>query len=126
METEHFSSKELTCPCGCNKNFISPLFMNKVERLRVEYGKPIILSSAFRCPEYNERVSSTGITGPHTMGAVDIKVYGIEAFRILQLAFKFKFSGIGIQQKGNYASRFIHLDDLWASKDRRRPRVWSY
>ncbi len=34
--------------------------------------------------------------------------------------------GIGIKQKGDYASRFVHLDDLPNGSGQPRPWCWSY
>ncbi len=98
--------------------------MARLERLRQAFGKPMRLSSAYRCPDYNARVSHTGLTGPHTTGrAVDVLISGEEAYRLVQLALEYGFTGIGIAQRGPYERRFIHLDDLEGDL---RPRVWSY
>ncbi len=59
---------------------INESFMDKLQHLRRAYGKPVIITSGYRSPEYNDLISSTGRTGPHTTGrAVDIKVYGDNA-----------------------------------------------
>lgn len=126
METEHFKEHELECRCGCGRSEMDIEFMEMLEDMRVWHGKPIILSSAFRCPSYNNRISSTGYNGPHTTGqAVDILVHAIDAYEILRAAFMFNFTGIGINQKGNLGGRFIHLDSL-TEPDYPRPRVFSY
>lgn len=103
---------------------MSPDFMAKLVALRVFLDFPFPLSSAFRCPEHNNRVSSTGFDGPHTTGrSVDIAVSGNQAYEILANAPRFGFTGIGVHQRGG--NRFIHLDDLQAP-DFPRPWVWSY
>ncbi|MDC0529213.1 D-Ala-D-Ala carboxypeptidase family metallohydrolase [Gammaproteobacteria bacterium] len=125
--SKYFSDKELACKCGeCSgENQMSPAFMERLDELRSEYGKPIILSSAYRCPAHNKKVSSTGENGPHTTGkAVDIKVSGQDAHRVTRIAFRLGFTGIGIKQSGRWQSRFIHVDTL--SMGDTRPRVWSY
>lgn len=122
--TPHFTDDELRCPCGCG--MLPKLdFMEKVETLRSVYGKPLRVTSAARCPDYNAKVSSTGRDGPHTTGrAIDISVNGREAHNLLRLAMRFgNFSGIGLQQKGDHASRFLHLDDLTGPQ---RPWIWTY
>jgi hypothetical protein len=71
-------------------------------------------------------VSTTGFDGPHTTGkAADILVYGEDALLLLKLALARGFTGIGISQKGDIHSRFIHLDIL-AQPDYPRPFLWSY
>lgn len=122
--TPHFSDAELACPCGCGM-LPEHDFMDKLETIRVAYGKPMKVNSAARCPAYNEKVSSTGRTGPHTTGrAIDIGVSGSDAHRLLRVAMRHgNFTGIGVQQKGPHVSRFLHFDDLTGEN---RPWIWSY
>ncbi|MFZ5760961.1 MAG: YcbK family protein [Thermodesulfobacteriota bacterium] len=124
--TEHFADKELTCKCGCGKAAMDERFMARLEQLRLAFGAPMIVTSAYRCPFYNHKVSNTGHQGPHTTGmAVDIAISGPEAYTLVLLAMQLGFSGIGIRQSGPHAGRFVHVDDLpvasWP-----RPRIWSY
>lgn len=99
-------------------------FMLKVEKLRLLAGFPMPVNSAARCAKHNASVSSTGENGPHTTGrAIDIGVSRENAYKLIQMAIGFGFTGIGVSQKG--ASRFIHLDDLESPKYP-RPNVWSY
>lgn len=123
--TEHFSYNELKCKCGCNRMAIPQPFLDKLEELRTAFNKPLTISSGYRCPKHNALVSSTGSTGPHTEGAVDIPVSGADAHKLLHLAMMIGFSGIGLKQKGPLGSRFIHLDDL-PPNTHLRPRVWTY
>jgi zinc D-Ala-D-Ala carboxypeptidase len=119
--TPHFSNAELACKCGCGM-LPAQDFMDKVEKLRIAYGKPLGITSAARCPTHNAKVSKTGATGPHTTGrAIDFDVDRADAYRLAKLAFDHGFTGIGINQKGG--GRFIHVDDL---ADAPRPTIWSY
>lgn len=111
---------------GSGEN-MCPEFLTMIDDLRDKCGFPFIISSGYRSPEYNEQVSSSGRTGPHTTGkAADISVYGENAHILLWHATDMEFSGIGISQKGNYKSRFIHLDTLPNDDNHPRPWVWSY
>ena len=122
--TPHFSKGELACRCGCGM-LPAQDFMDKVETLRVAFGKPLRVTSAARCPEHNSRVSRTGRTGPHTTGrAIDFGVDRGDAYQLASLAFASGFTGIGFQQKG--AGRFLHVDDLPNKPGQPRPTVWSY
>jgi len=96
-------------------------FLNSLDALRHKCGFPFIITSGYRSPEYNDRVSGTGLTGPHTTGrAADILVSGENTYTLLDHAFEMDcFNGIGINQKGD--ARFIHLDSIEGSK-----RIWSY
>lgn len=101
-------------------------FMDALEALRVELGFRFILTSAYRTPEHNLAVATTGERGPHTTGrAADIAVYGEWAYRLLAAAPRHGFTGLGIQQVGPLSSRFIHLDML-SAPDYPRPNVWTY
>lgn len=128
MATEHFTDEELRCHCGCGG--LPPQgFQNQLEEFRQVWGQPMRISSGYRCPDHNARVSSTGRNGPHTLGAVDVLVWGEEAFELVAEAIAWGWMGIGVSQKGPYASRFIHLDDLEDVADggqHPRPRIWSY
>lgn len=121
MATANFTDAELACHCGCGG--LPPWeFQLELQALRETYGRPMRLSSAYRCPEHNDRVSSTGKTGPHTKGAVDVLVSGRDALDLVQVALRLGWFGIGLKQVGPHAQRFVHLD--------RRPwekgTVWSY
>jgi uncharacterized protein YcbK (DUF882 family) len=118
----HFSRAELACKhCGLVQ--VEPVFLDRLEELRRTIGVPLVVTSGTRCPEYNARVSTTGLAGPHTSGrAVDLAVQGETAWRVLAAALELGFTGIGVKQHGPAAARFLHLDDL----GRGRPRVWSY
>ena len=72
-------------------------------------------------------VSSQTFNGysQHTKGiACDILSNHFHALEIMRIALELKFTGIGVNQKGN--SRFIHLDIADHSEERPRPTVWSY
>ncbi|MEO5379028.1 MAG: D-Ala-D-Ala carboxypeptidase family metallohydrolase [Magnetococcus sp. DMHC-6] len=123
----HFSKEELSCHCQCGRMEMDSDFMARLEELRVAYGKPMKLSSAYRCPTHNAKTSSTGTMGPHTTGkAVDIAVSGAEAYKLLVLALQHGFNGIGISQKGSHSTRFIHIDTLPNDPKHSRPALWSY
>jgi uncharacterized protein YcbK (DUF882 family) len=101
--------------------------MDRLVGLREEWGHPIHLSSAFRCPTYNQQMSRTGRQGPHTTGrAVDILIYGAEALALLDLALAHGYTGIGIKQTGPQTQRYLHLDDLEDAPGQPRPWLWSY
>lgn len=104
---------------------MNPIFMQLLDTLREKMGEPLVLSSAYRCPIYNNYISGSGLNGPHTTGhAVDILIQKAETYALLAIVFDMKvFTGIGVSQKG--VSRFIHIDDLRAPAFP-RPTVWSY
>lgn len=122
-----FTVEELTCHCGCGAMEMDEEFMGLLVALRRMSGVPLPLSSAYRCPKYNSEVSSTGLEGPHTTGqAVDPRISGVNALKVLQMAPLYGMTGIGVKQHGPYSERFIHLDNLFQIAGRPRPHIWSY
>ena len=118
----HFSEDELKCKFTGQKG-MNWDFMQKLEALRLEWGKPMHLSSAYRSSEHPaERAKSSpgyhhGKSAEGGGQAVDVLIDREDAVAFLKLALKY-FNGIGINQKGE--GRFIHLDD------RSEPAMWSY
>lgn len=125
MSTEHFADWELACRCGCGRLPTSE-FQAELEALRVDYGRPMRLSSGMRDPTYNDLVSSTGRGGPHTIGAFDSLCFGEDAWELVRILTKRNWSGIGIAQKGPRETRFIHGDYLIDGPGSPRPWIWSY
>ena len=122
----YFTKKEMECSCGCG-GLPRPEFMEMLVKIREKASFPFIISSGFRCGPYNAKVSDTGINGPHTLGlACDILVFGDRAYRLIYLAIQYGITGIGIQQKGNKMTRFIHLDSIEPGGMHPRPWIWSY
>lgn len=119
----HFSRKEFAC--SFTNNCAMDLEMvEKLEALREEFGQPMRLSSAYRDPKLHprERMKPNG-PGYHGRGmAVDVLIYGADAIRLLKLAIKHGFCGIGINQKNDFAQRFIHLD----TRNPEKSAIWSY
>ena len=122
----HFKQDEFRCKCGCGKADMDEEFMLRLDQMRMAAGFPFIVTSGYRCPDYNDQVSSTGRTGPHTTGkAADISARGHEALKIVDLALSHSMTGIGVAQKGG--GRFIHLDCLVnGERGAPRPWIWSY
>ena len=125
-EVEFFTEAEFACS-HCRQEQMQQEFITALDKIRREFGKPIIVSSGYRCPEYNAQISSTGERGPHTTGwAVDIAIAGAEAHALIDLALSHLVTGVGIKQHGPFEGRFIHLDMLKSEGNRNRPWVWSY
>lgn len=121
----NFARAEMVCSCGCDRAEMHPAFMDRLQSLRTQYNKPMVVTSGYRCPDYNARISSTGRDGPHTHGrAVDIAVSGNQARNLLGMAISRGFTGLGVKQHGD--GRFIHMDDLMDGFAGPRPWLWSY
>ena len=127
-ELKYFKKTEFDCKCGCGKNDMDEGFLKKLDNMRHVLGFPLVVTSGYRCPDYNERVSTTGRNGPHTTGkAVDLSVFGYRAWVVLRYALGANaYPGVGLKQHGAHSSRFIHLDDLEQADNRYRPTTWTY
>lgn len=125
MTWPFFTVEEMQCRCACKQCDMDEHFMKLLSQVRDAYSQPMSVTSGYRCPPHNQFISpATNTTGPHTLGrAVDIAVYGSDALVLVAVAHHQGMTGIGIQQHGEYHSRFIHLDNLWGGK---RPWMWSY
>lgn len=118
----NFTPTELACK-GTGRLYFNQDTLDRLQALRDQFGRPLVLTSAYRAPEHNAKVSTTGTTGPHTTGrAVDIKAVDARTrYLIVTLAIELGFTGIGI------AKTFIHLDDVpHGNAVIPRPALWLY
>lgn len=128
-----FSPAEMACK-GSGRVFVHSALLDKLEQLRAAvravpgFEQAVLpVTSGYRSPEYNAKVSSTGADGPHTTGlAVDLQCSGQLAYLVVKCAIALKFSGIGVSQKGPHEKRFIHLDLLPHGPNSPRPWLWTY
>lgn len=117
----NFKAAEFKCS-HCGAEGITEELVARLQALRTEYGKPLAVTSGYRCPQHPEEAKKS-VPGAHALGAAaDLGVQGADAYSVLRLAFKHGFTGIGVQQKGS--GSFIHLDV--AANQLPRPTVWSY
>ena len=120
--TKNFTSQEFYCPC-CNAERMRPEFMAKLQRLRDELGVPFspVQGGGYRCEKY-----AKGSQSAHTLGmACDLNIGREYYHRVLSIAFKLGFTGIGAKQKGGKFQMHIdtapHLEGI-----RPRPWFWTY
>ena len=119
----NFPRREMQCSHTGNCDMM-PSFMDRLQALRDEFNKPMVITSAYRDRSHPNEINKAHV-GTHALGcAVDVRVRGADALRLVELAIKHGFTGIGIKQKG--AQRFIHLDDSLPRSWRPRPHIWSY
>ena len=124
--SSHFLSTELQCQCkykSCVEQKISQDLLDKLEIVRNKYGKPLKITSAYRCEKHQAYLRKSGIQtavnkSQHELGnAVDVRPLGMsednmdELFELLET----EFQAIGI------AKNFYHVD-VRSDKTRR----WDY
>ena len=124
MNLKYFNEDELRCQ-HCGKSGIDEAFMQKIDQLRGDLAFPFIVPSAFRCNEHPIEARKSK-PGAHSTGhAIDIHVTGAKALQLIQAAQEMGFKRIGIAQKGELSSRFIHLDDA-DEIGFPSPAIWTY
>jgi zinc D-Ala-D-Ala carboxypeptidase len=105
-QRDYFPDKEMKCPC-CGKVDMSQTFKDKLNEARSLYGKPMTVSSGYRCKKHNAEVGGK-LNSAHLTGeAADIQcVFAGERFKMLKAFYAVGFSRIGI----SFAGGFIHVD----------------
>ena len=121
----NFAATEFVCT-HCNALKISPIVLDFLQSYRTHTGKSVVITSAYRCPEHNNSVSSTGEDGPHTTGfAIDISTNTQSQYELLRFGLHYTPRPLGL----GIAKSFTHLD--WCDVDVGekyvvRPNVWRY
>lgn len=79
---KHFKVKEFACKDGSQAVFIDDYLVSILEILRNQIGKPVIINSGYRTPEWNKKCNGAKYSY-HIRGmAADIRVDGMSAKEI--------------------------------------------
>ena len=88
---------------------MNPEMIKVLQAIRNHHGKPIFISSGYRCPKHPVE-SMKENRGEHTFGmAVDIICDGLVAHEMIRLSKELGVTRIGLNQKGRSSGRFIHI-----------------
>lgn|GEM_PF-412781 len=113
----HFRPDELACRCGgrgCRGAYWHDAdFLDALEALRAEMGRPLRINSGHRCAIWNAVVGGVP-NSQHRRIAVDIAFGKHDRRAMVDAAERLGFTGIGI------ARSFLHLDR------RETPARWTY
>jgi lysozyme family protein len=103
--SKDFHLSEFECRCGCRTTVVNGDHVKNMQRLRDLLGKPVHITSGYRCPTHNRAVGGA-TNSQHLYGnACDIVVDGLKAREVYDIADKMQvFNGIG-----KYVS-FTHVD----------------
>lgn len=103
--TKNFQYCEWDCKCGCSPTKHDTELSNKMQILRDYVGKPILLTSPYRCPSHNKRVGG-GSRSFHMDGkACDFIIEGVNVWEIGKICEAIGFNGIGVYDDG-----YVHAD----------------
>jgi uncharacterized protein YcbK (DUF882 family) len=106
--SEHFSSQEFACKCGCGSDGIDPSMIVLLEWLRAEMGgRAVAVNSGVRCPAYNAQIGGA-FNSQHLFGrAADVVVSGVSPDVVADF-----FDDCGVSDQiglGRYDT-FTHVD----------------
>jgi hypothetical protein len=110
---QSFSPQEIACK-GTGKLVVDTEAMDKLQALRANLGKPLILTSAYRSPEHNRKVGGAKAS-KHMEGiAFDVRMENHDPQAFEAAARAVGFTGFGYYVK----SGFMHVDTA-------APRSWG-
>lgn len=121
----NFSPREIACR-GDNTLMVDEYAMDCLQALRIALGRPLIVNSAYRSPEYNARIGGA-TASQHLHGrAFDISMTNQEPARFEAAARAAGFAGFGFYPRNN----FVHIDTgpkrewgtRWFAEEFRLPR----
>ena len=98
-------------PCSCTTTLIDDNLVQILQAIRDHFGKPITITSGYRCPSYNSSPDVGGATGSrHTKGqAADIVVEGVAPAKVAAYAESIGVKGIGLYETAK-DGHFVHVD----------------
>lgn len=105
---KYFTLDEFRCQhCGAlPENGMNPVLLEKLDKLRELAGRPVIVTSGYRCPVHNAEVGGVP-DSQHTKGnAADITCDGLTVDELADLAVQVGMDGIGRY----YNQDFVHCD----------------
>jgi len=118
QQKNYFSDEELECHgklCNCEFPGMHPDVMDMANDLREHFGLPVIVTSAFRCPEHNASVGGAKDSFHTKAMAMDVKISGVtptDIYDYLNNKYPRKY-GLGLYRT------FVHFDcrhEGWARK----------
>lgn len=105
--TTYFNITEFHCKganCGCKKTLHDPALSAYLQKIREHFGKPVYITSGYRCKTHNAAVGGVA-NSRHTKGeAADFYVSGVEPAEIAKFAESIGILGIGLYDN------FVHID----------------
>ena len=118
--SRNFLVSEFRSPDGKDKAArMDPVFMTKLQAIRDELGKSIVINSAIRSKEHNRLVggksNSQHLVRPCACADISTKGWHpTTKHKFLELVFRYGFTGVGV------ADTFVHIDL------RKQRSIWTY
>lgn len=104
--SENFKLREFACADKSDTVLVSDELVALLQKVREHFGKPVIITSAYRTPSHNKKVGGASGSRHLTGEAADFVINGISPAKIGYYLEKLGASGIGIY----ISSDFVHVD----------------
>jgi zinc D-Ala-D-Ala carboxypeptidase len=114
--TLNFSRSEFECSC-CQTGEVSGSVVEKIQKVRTAYGKPMGITSGYRCSRHNKEVGGKSTSSHLKSLAIDVHCESSRERKILLPLLLKEFRRVGI------ANNFIHCDD---DMDKDKDVCWTY
>lgn len=104
----HFKVREFACGDGSDAVLVAPQLVMVLETIRAHFNAPVVINSAYRTPQYNEKVGGVAHS-QHCYGmAADISVKDQTPAAVAAFARQLMpdWGGVGIYAKKG----FTHID----------------
>jgi uncharacterized protein YcbK (DUF882 family) len=113
--SDNFNLREFQCKCGCGTVKLHSELLRRLQAIRTETGRAVVINSGYRCPTHNKKVGGAS-NSQHLHGkAADIFIKGLPIAEQRKICERyFADGGIG------YANTYTHVDTR-GSKAR-----WTY
>ena len=123
--TKNFNPEDdikLLCTCGhpdCDKRSVNQFTLDHVQRVRDDYGQPMVITSAGRCPNHPNEVARAVPEDHQKQYAVDVH-YGniLERNKLMVLAGRHGATRVA------YGKTFVHM--AWTPTRDRSVPTWEY
>lgn len=104
--SENFKLREFACADKSDEVLVSDELVDLLQKVREHFGRPVIITSAYRTPSYNKKIGGTSNSRHITGEAADFVVSGVSSAKV-----GYYLEGLGVSGAGIYVSRgFVHAD----------------
>jgi len=103
----NFRAREFDCHGAgcCSQTKVDEKLVEYLQKIRDHFGKPVNITSGYRCKAHNEMVSGAASKSKHMDGmAADIVIDGVNPLEVAKYA-----ESIGVKGIGHYDD-FVHID----------------